>query len=328
MKKMFIALIVVAMTLSVGVASVEAKRMGGGSSFGKKSQSMNRQQATPAQNQAAAKAAPPAAAAAAGGAAKSSAWKGMLGGALLGLGLGALLSSMGLGGAMASMISTILMVGLLGIAGMFIYRMVRRKMDSNNGMKPSFAGSGPLNNIRSGNFTPEIASRVAPAQKSTFDSTFDSDPATNATAATTGTAFGAASSSSMSGNNAIEIPADFDVAGFVRHSKTNFIRLQAAWDKADTDDIRDFTTPEMFAELKMQLQERGERANKTDVITIDAEFLGLETIGNDYMAGVKFSGMIKDDPSALAEPFNEIWNLTKPINGNGGWTLAGIEQVV
>ncbi|QRX84638.1 Tim44 domain-containing protein [Glaciimonas sp. PAMC28666] len=329
MKKMFIALIVVAMTLSVGVASVEAKRMGGESSFGKKSQSMNHQQATPAQNQAAAKAAPPAAAAAAaGGAAKSSAWKGMLGGALLGLGLGALLSSMGLGGAMASMISTILMVGLLGVAGMFIYRMVRRKMDSNNGMKPSFAGSGPLNNIRNENFTPEIASRVAPNQKSTFDSTFDSGlPIHAATAATTGTAFGAVSSSST-GNTAIEVPADFDIAGFVRHSKTNFIRLQAAWDKADTDDIRDFTTPEMFAELKMQLQERGATANKTDVITIEAEFLGLETIGNDYMAGVKFSGMIKDDPSALAEPFNEIWNLTKPITGNGGWTLAGIEQVV
>ena len=99
MKKLFVALIVVAMTLSAGLSSVEAKRMGGGGSFGKKSQSMSRQQATPAQNQAAAKAAPPAAAAAAaGGAAKSSAWKGMLGCALLGLGLGALLSSMGLGG--------------------------------------------------------------------------------------------------------------------------------------------------------------------------------------------------------------------------------------
>ena len=329
MKKMFIALIVVAMTLSVGVSSVEAKRMGGGGSFGKKSQSMNRQQATPAQNQAAAKAAPPAAAAAAvGGAAKSSAWKGMLGGALLGLGLGALLSSMGLGGAMASMISTILMVGLLAVAGMFIYRMMRRKMDSNNGMKPAFSGSGPMNNVRSASFTPEIASRmsnVEPAQKTTFDSnTFD---APTSTGATTGTAFGAASASSAAGSNAIDVPADFDTAGFVRHSKTNFIRLQAAWDKGDTDDIRDFTTPEMFAELKMQLQERGQSANKTDVITIDAEFLGLETIGNDYMAGVKFSGMIKDDPTALAEPFNEIWNLTKPINGNGGWTLAGIEQV-
>ncbi|PUA17411.1 Tim44 domain-containing protein [Glaciimonas sp. PCH181] len=323
MKKMFVALIVVAMTLSIGVSTVEAKRMGGGSSFGKKSQSMNRQQATPAQNQAAAKAAPPAAAAGgAAAAAKSSPWKGMLGGALLGLGLGALLSSMGLGGAMASMISTMLMVGLLAVAGLFIYRMFRKKMDSNNnGMKPAFSAAGSSNNVHNASFTPAIASRLEPVQKTTFDAP--------STAGSTfgGAQFGSTNAGQFNADNAIEVPADFDVAGFVRHSKTNFIRLQAAWDKADIEDIRDFTTPEMFAELKMQLQERGASANNTDVITIDAEFLGLETIGSDYMAGVKFSGMIKEDPTKLAEPFNEIWNLTKPINGQGGWTLAGIEQV-
>jgi len=316
MKKIFVALIVVAMTLSAGISTVEAKRMGGGGSFGKKSQSMSRQQATPAQNQAAAKAAPPAAAAAAPAAAKSSAWKGMLGGALLGLGLGALLSSMGLGGAMASMISTILMVALLGVAAMFVYRMFRKKMD-NNGMKPAFAGAGSSNNGSNASFTPEIASRIEPMQKTTFDSA----PLLGAAA------FGAGSSTALAGNNAVEVPADFDTAGFLRHSKTNFIRLQAAWDKADINDIRDFTTPEMFAELKMQLQERGTSANTTDVVTLDAEFLGLETIANDYMAGVKFSGMIKEDANAQAEPFNEIWNLTKPVSGQDGWILAGIEQV-
>ncbi|MBC7490170.1 MAG: Tim44 domain-containing protein [Glaciimonas sp.] len=320
MKKIFVALIVFAMTLLIGVSTVEAKRMGGSGSFGKKSQSMNRQQATPAQNQAAAKAAPPAAAAPA--AAKSSAWKGMLGGALLGLGLGALLSSMGLGGAMATMISTILMVGLLGVVGMFIYRMYRKKMDNNNsnGMKLAFSGAGSSNNVHNASFTPTIASRIEPAQKTVFDAA----PLISAAAKAT---FGTANKVQSAGNNAVEVPADFDTINFLRHSKTNFIRLQAAWDKADTDDIRDFTTPEMFAELKMQLQERGVSVNNTDVITIDAEFLGLEIIGSDYMVGVKFSGMIKEDTTALAEPFNEIWNLTKPINGQGGWTLAGIEEV-
>jgi len=317
MKKMFVALIVVVMTLSAGMSTVEAKRMGGGGSFGKKSQNMNRQQATPAQNQAAAKAAPPAAAAAAPAAAKSSAWKGMLGGALLGLGLGALLSSMGLGGAMASMISSMLMVALLGVAAMFVYRMFRKKTGNGNGMKPAFAGAGSSNTEPNASFTPEIASRIAPMQKTTSDSA----PLLGAAA------FGAGGAAALTDNNGVAVPADFDTAGFLRHSKTNFIRLQAAWDKADFNDIRDFTTPEMFAELKMQLQERGASANTTDVVTLDAEFLGLETIANDYMAGVKFSGMIKEDANALAAPFNEIWNLTKPIDGQDGWTLAGIEQV-
>ena len=331
MKKMFVALMVVAMTLSAGLSSVEAKRMGGGGSFGKKSQSMSRQQATPAQNQAAARAAPPAAAAAApaagaagaaGAAAKPSMMKGLLGGALLGLGLGALLSHFGMGGALASMISTILMVALFAFAAMFIYRRFIKKPDNNGGMKPAFGGANApssFNNSfnQNASSTPEIGSAL-PTQRNQFET-----PATS----TISNFGGATAANTILSGNDIAIPADFDTAGFLRHAKINFIRLQAAWDKADADDIREFTTPEMFGELKMQLQERGASANSTDVITIDAEFLNLEMVGSDYMAGVKFSGMIKDDPTKLAEPFNEVWNLTKPANGTGGWLLAGIEQV-
>lgn len=311
MKKLFVALIVVAMTLSAGISTVEAKRMGGGGSFGKKSQSMNRQ-AAPAQNQAsnAAKPAAAAAAPAAAAAAKPSMWKGMLGGALLGLGLGALLSSMGLGGAMAGMISNIIMIALFAFAAMFIYKLVRRKMGNgaagNNGMRPVFAAQAPSS------FTPEIASRLEqPMQRTAFD-------AAPAAAATGAVAAGVA---------AWGVPADFDTAGFLRHSKTYFLRLQAAWDKADSNDIREFTTPEMFAELRMQLQERGASDNHTDVVSLDAELLGIETADAEYLASVKFTGMIKEDDAAFAAPFSEVWNLSKPTAGQGGWILAGIEQV-
>ena len=103
--------------------------------------------------------------------------------------------------------------------------------------------------------------------------------------------------------------------------------MQAAWDKADTNDLREFTTPEVFAELKMQIQERGASADFTDVVSIDGELLGIETIGNEYLASVKFTGMIKSAPTAAPEPFNEVWNMSKPVSGNGGWVLAGIQQL-
>lgn len=311
MKKLFLALIVVAMTFSAGISTVEAKRMGGGGSFGKKSQSMNRQ-AAPAQNQAAKPAAAAAAPAAAGAAAaaKPSMWKGMLGGALLGLGLGALLSSMGLGGAMAGMISNMIMIALFAFAAMFIYKLVRRKMAngnaSNAGMQPAFASAAPSS------FTPEIASRIEqPMQRAAFDA---------APAVAAGAGLGAANAAAWG------VPADFDTAGFLRHSKTYFLRLQAAWDKADSNDIREFTTPEMFAELRMQLQERGASENHTDVVSLDAELLGIDTVDSDYLASVRFTGMIKEDEHAAAAPFAEIWNLSKPTAGQGGWILAGIEQ--
>ncbi len=305
MKKLLIALMVVASTMAMVATEAQAKRMGGGGSIGRQSQSAK---------QAPAQAAKPAAPAATPGAVPpkpASAWKGMLGGALLGLGLGAMLSHFGMGGALGGMLGSILMIALLGVAAMFIYRMFRKKTDD-SAAQPAYAGAYP-----SGNSTPEIGSRIEPAgAPSAFQG---ADAAAGGAVGVAGAAGAAAA--------AWTIPADFDVPGFLRNSKTYFIRLQAAWDKADINDLREFTSSEMYGELKLQIQERGASANVTDVVTLDAELLGVETIGNDYHASVKFSGMIKESASAPAEAFAEIWNMSKPMSGQGGWVLAGIQQL-
>ncbi|MES2073770.1 MAG: Tim44-like domain-containing protein [Pseudomonadota bacterium] len=307
MKKFLLTMMIALGAVSLGVADAEAKRVGGGGAIGRQSQNVTRQ-APPAQ--AAPTAAKPAPAATPGATPPkpASPWKGILGGALLGLGLGALFSSMGMGGAMASMLSSILMVGLLAAAGMFIYRMIKNRSAGNSAAKPAFAGA-----YGQANDTPEIGSRV------------DSQPAAFQSAATSTSAAAFGSAASNAGN--WEVPADFDVNAFLRNSKTYYIRLQAAWDRADVNDIREFTTPEMFGELRLQLQERGASANHTDVVTLDAELLGVESGDKDYLASVKFSGMIKETEQAPAEAFAEVWNMSKPVNGQGGWVLAGIQPL-
>lgn len=311
MKTLLTAMLVGALTLTVGLSSAEAKRLGGGGSFGKQSQSINRQalppsqshnQAAPAQRQAT-PATPQAPAAK-----PASPWKGILGGALLGLGLGALLSHLGIGGALASAIGSMLMIALLAAAVYFIYRMIKRKSGHQEPMRPAYAGANSA-----GFHTPNIGSRLEPAQSAQPVAFSGAPLASGATAETSVAPFG--------------VPADFDTAGFLRHAKSNFIRLQAAWDRADVSDIREFATPEMFGELRLQLQERGAAANHTDVVSLNADLLGIETVGNEYVASVKFDGMIRESDHAAAEPFAEIWNLTKPVSGQGGWLLAGIQQV-
>jgi predicted lipid-binding transport protein (Tim44 family) len=301
MKKFLLTLMIAFSAASMAVSEAEAKRLGGGGSFGKQSQGASRQ--APSQSQqapAAANTAKPAQPAAAPK--PASPWRGILGGALLGLGLGALLSHFGIGGALASMISTVLMIGLLVLAVVFIIRMFRRKTE---GAQPQAAlagyGAGPAGT------TPEIGSRLgSTAQPHAFQ-------ADAVAAGETSTPWG--------------VPADFDVAAFLRSAKTYYIRLQAAWDRGDINDIREFTTPEMFGELRLQLQERGTTANHTDVVSLDADLLGMEKIGDDYLASVKFSGMIKEDEHSASAPFAEIWNLAKPVSGQGGWALAGIQQL-
>ncbi|MEO6921506.1 MAG: TIM44-like domain-containing protein [Collimonas sp.] len=311
MKRFLLMVLMVATTLSMTISNADARRLGGGGSFGKQSSGISRQApSAPSQNFGNANQAKPATPAATPGAIPpkpASPWKGILGGALLGLGLGALMSHFGMGGAFGSF----LLMALLAVAVIFVVRLVMRK-NSGGPAPAAYSGANPGTNAsfdsNSSGFTPEIGSRInsGPAfQSSTLQSA--------APASTNGGPWG--------------IPADFDVPGFVRSAKTYFIRLQAAWDKADINDIREFTTPEMFGELRLQLQERGASPNNTDVVQLDGELMGIETIGNDYLASVKFTGLIKEVPEASAEPFTEIWNLSKPLSGQGGWVLAGIQQV-
>jgi predicted lipid-binding transport protein (Tim44 family) len=229
----------------------------------------------------------------------ASPWKGILGGALLGLGLGALFSHFGLGGAMGGIFGSLIMLALLAGVVFFIVRLFRGKQQT-----PAAAFGGSQNVYAmppQGSATPEIGSRLQP------------EPVPQVAAPVAHTPWG--------------VPADFDAPSFLRVAKSNFIRLQAAWDKGDVADIREFTTPEVFAELKMQITERGAQKDYTDVVAIDAELLGIETSGSEYLASVKFTGSIKPAPDALAEPFNEVWNLSKPVSGATGWMLAGIQQL-
>lgn len=126
--------------------------------------------------------------------------------------------------------------------------------------------------------------------------------------------------------NKLQTPAGFDAEGFVRNAKVNFIRLQAANDAGNLDDIREFTTPEMFAEIKLAIDERKGAKQATDVARLEAEVVDVTEEGNRYIVSVHFTGLIGED-GAAPEAFSEVWHMIKPIDGSRGWVIAGIQQV-
>jgi predicted lipid-binding transport protein (Tim44 family) len=322
MKKFLVSLLLAVTALSM-VADAFARPMGGGRSFGRQSapvRQMPRQAPAPYQtpqqpqygNQYRPAPAPipqqqfPQK--------RPSMWKGVLGGALVGLGLGALASHLGLGGAMASGLSSLLMLGLLILAVVFIVRMFRRKDTPANS---SFQGynQDPM----PASATPEIGSGLNREPSWQQPNAFQGTPEI-------GSGINQGYIQPAVAHQPWGVPADFDTHGFLREAKAMFIRLQAAWDKGDVQDLREFATPEVFAELKTQILERN--ANDfTDVVSIDAQLLGIETTDRDYLASVQFNGMIRTAPGAAPEPFQEVWNLSKPLSGTGGWVLAGIQQL-
>lgn len=283
MKQLWSVLIAVIVAfVAVGLTSgeAEARRLGGGSSFGMQRQSITprpapARQATPTA---------PAPATPTPAQPPRRSWLGPLAGLAAGLGLGALLSHFGLGEEFAG----ILMFAALAMAAVFVLKLlVRRNATVQQPMQ--YAGMG--------------REATVPAAATPSFGGLNQDQQTTA------------------------VPAGFDVDAFLRVAKLNFVRLQAANDAKNLDDMREFVTPEVFAEIKIQMDERGDAKQQTDVVTLNADLLEVATEGDRHVACVRFSGMIRETEGAPAIPFDEVWNLSKPVDGSRGWAVAGIQQI-
>ena len=128
-------------------------------------------------------------------------------------------------------------------------------------------------------------------------------------------------------STAIRLPTGFDASSFLRGAKMNFVKLQVANDQGKVEDIREFTTDEMYEELRRDVAERGGESQQTDVEALDAELLEVTTEGDRHWASVRFSGRVRETSGAAPVDFAEVWNLVKPANGSSGWLLAGIQQM-
>lgn len=303
------ALPVLAIVLALGMSTAfdaDAKRLGGGRSSG-----MQRQ-ATPAPatphtapnatgQQAAPAATPNNAGAAAAGAAGTPrrSWMGPIAGLAAGLGLAALASHLGFGAGLANM----LMIGVLVMAALMVVGFVMRKRAMGEG--PNLAGAG------AGGRAPGLLRSMQPEQSR------DAQPQG-------GSMIGSAIATPARGSQAM--PAGFDSVGFAANAKMQFMALQAANDARDLGRLRDYLTPEMFELVRADLAERGDTPQSTEVFGLDAQVLAVAEEESRYVASVRFTGSVRDQAGAVPEDLDEIWHLTKPRTGLGGWTIAGIQQ--
>lgn len=213
-------------------------------------------------------------------------WLGPLAGLAIGAGLGAMFAG-GLGGVMGAILMALLAAGLV----MFLVSRFRKSQTQQPAMH--YAGSG------TSFYQPE--SRQQPF------------------------AGGSAASNAPLSNSSSNIPTDFPVAAFLRSAKTSFIRLQAANDRKDLNDIREYTTPEMFAEISLQLQERGDAPQKTDVQAIDTQIIEMVNEGDYAIASVRMSGQLSEN-NGMSENFDEVWHVQKNLRDEKAvWLLSGIQ---
>jgi predicted lipid-binding transport protein (Tim44 family) len=289
----------------------DAARIGGGRSFGAQRQGIFPSRpaapaATPNPNAASQPVMPaqPGAAAAAKAATPTPArsgmsrWMGPIAGIAAGLGLAALLSHFGLPEGLGSF----LVLALAIFAVIFVVRMLLARRTS-----PASHSSGPI--------------QYAGARAGAGGGSFSNDSYTSNWGG------GTPKASFDDGiNNPKPLPPGFDAAAFVAQAKLQFNRLQTAYDAADRSALADVMTPEMYEEVTRDLSRRGEH-HATEVVSLDAEVLDVTTDADKHWASVRYTGLLREDGEPLPKPIDEIWNLTKPVNGRSGWLLAGIQQV-
>jgi len=283
-------------------------RIGGGKSFGAQRPSVTPRTAAPPAATPPAAASQPVMPAQAGAAlpAKPAApapsgaarWLGPIAGLAAGLGLAALLSHFGLPEGMGSF----LLIALVVVGAVFALRMLF---------------------VRRGQAQQPLAYAGVP-RPDAGPATFEKSPAPEwGGAPRVEPVLGAAASVPAPGK---ALPPGFDAEGFVRHAKLQFVRLQAAHDAGDREALRDVLTPEMLSEVIRDLDSGATRL-ATEVVTLNAEVLEVETEGDRHWASVRFTGTLREGGAAAPAAFDEVWNLSKPVDGKSGWLLAGIQQL-
>ena len=324
MKKWLPALLVA--FLMVLPPEADARRMGGGKSLGQQSGNVSQRNAAPANNpgaptQNANSATNKPAPAAPAAAAPKKPWGAMLGGLAAGVGLAWLAHSLGLGEGFGQ----ILMFALLAMAAFAIFKMVMR---ARSGARSAPAAASPFAFQGAGAGSPSPES--APLPRGYSPNNVGNDASARPWEGSN-MAGGSMIGSALAGSQNWGVPEGFDAAGFIEAAKRNFTTLQAAWDRSDVSTLRSMMTDEMLSEIRSQLAERethrGDEPNHTEVLMIEAQLLGIEDLGEAYMASVEFSGMIREEPSSGPSPFREVWNMTKAKTGASGWLVAGVQAL-
>lgn len=315
MKTFVTAVLIAGFMLGLSMQNAEAKRFGGGISFGGKNsfstpfkRSMPPQKAPVAPNKAS-----PASGAAAG------AGKAGLMGALGGLAMGGLLGAMFFGGAFENInFLDILIFGLIAFVLFRLFAGRRRPME------PQAAGGAPMGDADWGR---EDISQAQQRRAFNDDRGFDTDimfKDKKASSAPSSTPEGYAAPES------IQLPRDFNKEEFLNGARKAFTMLQKAWDDGEMADIRGLTTDKVFAEIQDQFFAR-EGENQTDVLEATAEIIDYQLTSNEKQVAVLFNVHLREFDSLHGEQVHwvqEVWHFVQPVNSFAPtWFLDGIQQV-
>lgn len=123
------------------------------------------------------------------------------------------------------------------------------------------------------------------------------------------------------------VPAGFDQEEFLKGAKLMYNRLQASWDKRDLADIRQFTSDEVYGEIRRQADE-SPTPSRTELLLVNPRLLEVRDVDGRTVASVLYDTMMRETAQENAHQVREIWHFSRKANEpKAFWVLEGIQQV-
>lgn len=306
----FISLMVISMLSQFIMSEAQAKRFGGGASFGSRpsfSKSFKRtplkRSLSPTQKQAAAKNQV---------LRNNMRQRGGMMGMLGALAMGGLLGSLLFGGAFENFN----LVDILVIGGILylLFRLISRR-------NPAATSQGYSRSSYEDTHFDNIQSTRNQAKPFDTDLLFKKGPSAQHPGMDV-----AEIQEEKDDSTIIEID-NFNQTAFLEGAKNAFQMLQQAWDARDLSEIRRMTTDKVFAEIKQQLQDNT-TTNHTEILSLDAEILSARQNDSQQEVQVLFDANIHELPESVTSNIQEVWYFVRPANTRHTmWFVDGIQQV-
>jgi len=289
--KRFFTLFALIIAMSFTAPHAEAKKFGGGKSFGKSFKTAPVQKQQPQQTDTIGKQSPTAA---------KTSKKGLMGGLLGGLLAGGLLAAF-FGGAFEGIqFMDILIFGLIAFVILKLFQSMRGAKSTPMGHREAYAGNSSQRNQQQYRQAPDMHAASQPTGPAAgFEST-DSDVPFN-------------------------LPPNFNMNAFLNGSRDHYRVLQGAWNHNELEKIREYVSPALFADLCAE-RAKLDGEQHTEVMYVDAEVVRADYDASQAQLSIKFSGRYKDRAEGIEEDITDIWHLERDLQTpNTPWLIVGIQ---
>ena len=210
-----------------------------------------------------------------------------------------------------------LWIVLLAAAAFFIFRRFSAKKASANGANP-FAPNTSSSNRQP--FNPSAnAGPFARGNNAAPSSNSNSGSNTNIFGQSVGATSGTGGAFSNNGN---QLADGTESAAFLRQARAKFLHLQSMNSSSNIEEVRRYFTPDMYSAIREDILSNDDLA---EFPQLSAQVLESSQENGQYVASVEFSGTVSESVNAQAVPFSEVWHFVKPQNSSE-WLVAGIQQ--